>query len=150
MDQKLADLLEKKRRQSTAAASVDWDERRDEYLRAVSDLYTRIEEMLAGPIGDGAVAVQRRSKNLTENYIGTYAVDDLVLSFGDERVRFSPRGRNILGAEGRIDVVGDRGEATLILRGADWLFLQARQPELRVAPLNESVFADMLNVVMRN
>lgn len=150
MDKKLADLLDKKRKQSEAATDVDWDVRRTQYLRAVDDLYTRIEGFLTGPIEDGAVKVQRRPKNLTEHYIGTYSADDLILFFGDEQVRFSPRGRNILGAEGRVDVLGERNEATLILSNAEWCFLQARQPRLLAIALNESVFADVLNFVMRD
>lgn len=150
MDKKLADLLDKKRKQSQAATCVDWDDRRTRYLQAVDDLYTRIEGFLVGPIEDGAVKAQRRPKNLTEPHIGTYSADDLILFFGDERVRFSPRGRNILGAEGRVDVLGERNEAILILRDAVWYLLQARRPKLQAIVLDEAVFADMLNLIMRD
>lgn len=47
MDQKLADLLARKRKQSRAGDSIDWDDRRTGYLRAVNDLYSQIEEILA-------------------------------------------------------------------------------------------------------
>ena len=47
-----------------------------------------------------AVTIQRRPKQLTENYIGTYSADDLlVLLIGDEQVRFSPRGRKHCGGD---------------------------------------------------
>ncbi len=62
--------------------------------------------MLAEPIAKGTVVLQRSPKQLTENFIGTYSVDDLILTTGDERVRFSPRGRNVAGATGRVDWVG--------------------------------------------
>jgi hypothetical protein len=151
MNQSLTDLFEKKQRQSATGASVDWDSRRNEYLAAVNDLYKQIETMLSEPLGKKRLTLHRRSKQLTENYIGTYSADDLILVIGDEQVRFSPRGRNIVGAAGRVDVVGDRGEATLIVQpDLRWGFVQSRQPTLRVVPLDESTLAEVLQLVMRD
>ena len=88
---------------------------------------------------------------MTENYIGTYAVDDLILLIGDEQVRFSPRGRNIAGTGGRVDVVGESGEAILILQpDSQWGFVQTREPKVSVAPFNEATLAEVLRLVMRN
>ena len=114
MNQSLTDLLRMK--QTLSVGGIDWDDRRDKYVSAVNDLYNQIEKMLAEPIAQNTVKVGRRKKGLTENYIGTYSVDDLMLLIGDEQVRFSPQGRNIAGASGRVDVLGERGEATLILQ----------------------------------
>ncbi|HUY91764.1 MAG TPA: hypothetical protein VMV10_23680 [Pirellulales bacterium] len=151
MDQKLADLVQKKQKQAGTGEQIDWDERRNRYVAAVDALYAQIEGMLAEAIGQKKVASQKREKHLTESYIGTYAVNDLILLIGDEPVRFSPRGRNIAGAEGRVDVVGERGEAILILRGdADWGFVQSRQPTLAVVPLKEETLAEVLQLVMRD
>src|SRR3954471_23812237 len=110
MNQNLTDIFEKKRKQASGGAGIDWDDRRNRYLAAVDDLYRQIESLLAEPIEAKTVVLQRRPKELSENYIGTYKVDDLVLLIGDEQVRFSPRGRNIAGANGRVDVLGERGE----------------------------------------
>jgi len=152
MNRNLANLFQKKQKQSGALTSIDWDDRRDKYLAAVQDLYRQIEKLLADQIGQKTVTVQRRPKQLTENYIGTYSADDLVLVIGDELVRFSPRGRNIVGAAGRVDVVGERGEATLIVQpdSTRWSFVQTRQPTLRVVPFDESTLAEVLQLVMRD
>jgi hypothetical protein len=148
MDQKLNELFQKKK--TGAGAGVDWDERRDNYLAAVDDLYRQIEGMLAEAVEQKTVVLQRRPKQLTENYIGTYSAQDLILAVGDEQVRFSPRGRNIVGAIGRVDVVGERGEAILILQpDSKWTFVESRQPALRVVPLDESTLAEVLRLVMR-
>jgi len=151
MNQNLADLFQKKQKQSGAGGGIDWDERRNKYLAAVDDLYRQIEAILAEPIAQRTVTLQRRKKDLTENYIGTYSVDDLILLIGDEQVRFSPRGRNVVGASGRVDVLGERGEATLIAQpDSRWGFVQTRQPTLRVVPFDESSLAEVLQVVMRD
>ena len=149
MNQSLTDLLRMK--QTLSVGGIDWDDRRDKYVSAVNDLYNQIEKMLAEPIAQNTVKVGRRKKGLTENYIGTYSVDDLMLLIGDEQVRFSPQGRNIAGASGRVDVLGERGEATLILQpDASWAFVQTRQPTLKVVPFDESSLTEVLKVVMRD
>ena len=151
MDQNLTDLFQKKQKKTETGAGIDWDDHRNKYLAAVRQLYQQIETILAEPIGEKTVTLQRRPKQLTENYIGTYSADDLILVVGDEQVRFSPRGRNIVGAAGRVDVVGERGEAILILQpDSQWGFVQARQPVLRVAPFNDSTLAEVLRLVMRD
>lgn len=148
MNQTLAELLQKK--QEKVETAIDWDDRRDKYLAAVDELYRQIETILAEPIEQKTVQLYRRSKQLSESYIGTYAADDLILTVGDEQVRFSPRGRNVAGANGRVDVVGDRNEAILILQeDLTWGVVQARQPKLCVAPFDEATFTEVLQLVMR-
>ncbi len=151
MNQSLTDFFLKKQKQSAAIAGVDWDERRDKYLGDVKNLYDQIEKMLAEPIGQKSVTLQRRPKQLTENYIGTYTVDDLILVIGTEQVRFSPRGRNTVGSEGRVDVVGERGEVALIVRpDSHWGVIQTRQPKLSVVNFDEATLAEILQLVMRD
>ncbi|WP_165224204.1 hypothetical protein [Aquisphaera insulae] len=150
MGEKLAKLIDRKRKQSADGPRINWDDRRDAYVTAVDHLYALIENILAAPLRDGAVQVQRRPKNLEEAYIGSYRIEDLVLFFGDEQVRFSPQGRNILGAEGRVDVLGERGTATLILNGGTWSRLLTRQPRVTTEQIDEEVVVDMLNAIMRD
>jgi hypothetical protein len=151
MNQHLADLLRKKQKQSEVADGIDWDHRRNRYIADVTNLYDQIETMLSEPIKRKSVALQRRPKQLTENYIGTYSVDDLILLIGKEQVLFSPRGRNIAGASGRVDVVGERGEVALVVQSdSRWGFVQMRQPKRLIVNFNESTLADVLQLVMRD
>lgn len=151
MNQNLTDLFLKKKNQAASADRIDWDERRNKFVAAVENLYHQIEKILAEPIEKETVKLSRRNKNLTENYMGTYAVDDLLLVIGDEQVRFSPQGRNIAGSSGRVDVQGERGEEILIVQAdGRWRFVQSRHPTLRVVEFNESSFAEVLELVMRD
>ena len=70
---------------------------------------------------------------------------------GDEQVRFSPVGRNIAGASGRVDVLGERGAPEVLIVQPDgrWSFVQSRQPTLKVTPFDESSLTEVLKRVMR-
>jgi hypothetical protein len=152
MNQHLADLVARKRNEAQPPQQqIDWDERRKTYLAAVEALYTQIRQILAEPIAQGTIVAQTRPKQLTENFLGTYTIDDLLLLVGNEQVLFSPVGRNISGTTGRVDVVGDRAEATLIVQpGPRWSFVQSRQPTVRTVPFDESSLAEVLTIIMRD
>jgi hypothetical protein len=63
---------------------------------------------------------------------------------------FSPKGVNVVGASGRIDVQGDRGDATIVWQGEDrWNIVISRTPMLRVVPLAADSLTEMLRGVMR-
>jgi len=153
MNQNLTDLIKKKQTAIKAGVgiAIDWDERRNNYLLAVDKLYEQVRSILAAPIEQGDVQTEMRAKDLTENYIGTYTVNDLILVIGNEQVRFSPRGRNIVGAAGRVDVIGEGAEAVLIVEPDErWSFVQTRQPSLKTVPFDEVALAEVLDRVMRD
>jgi hypothetical protein len=137
------------KKQKAQPAGVDWGVKRDAWIAAVSDLYRKIEDdYLKAAKAD--VDIERRDKVVTENQIGEYHVPDLVLCVGDEEVVFSPRGTNIVGARGRIDVEGERGDATIVWRGEDdWSIVVSRTPRLRLVELTADSLADLLKGIMR-
>jgi hypothetical protein len=118
-------------RQNPAPANeIDWGERRREWTDAVGQLYRKItDELLAESIAQRLVTVSFDEKEVEEEYLGTYIVPELILDISGETVRFSPKGRNIIGAKGRVDLVGDLDSMTLILEsGGEWSIVLSRVP----------------------
>jgi hypothetical protein len=105
--------------------------------------------LLAESIAQGLVSVSRVQKEIKEDYLGTYRVPELILDINRETVRFSPKGRNIIGAKGRVDLVGEMDTVTLILEPAgDWSIVLSRVPRRAVA-LDGKTLAEALRRVMR-
>jgi len=141
---------EKKQRANPDGA--DWTIRRDDWIKAVERLYRTIEEYLKE--ANAEVEIRRADKVVTESAIGEYHVPELILQVGDEQVVFSPKGVRTLGAGGRIDVYGDRGDATIVRQqdkdlGDHWSLVLARTPALRTEPLTADSLAEMLRGIMR-
>jgi len=141
---KLAKAAEQKK-------DVDWKSRKAEWLKSIDGLYSKIkDELLAEPINDKSIKVSYLEKRIAEELLGIYVVKELVLNVGDEEVVFSPVGRNVVGASGRVDLRGDMGEVTLVLQpGGRWGIVASRVPTLRIVPLNESNLLDAFKQVMR-
>jgi hypothetical protein len=129
-------------------ADVDWGAKRDAWIVAVNDLYHTIEDgYLREP--QAGVTLTRQDKSVKENLIGEYVIPELVLQVADEQVVFSPKGANIVGAKGRIDVHGDRDDATILWFGDRWSIVASRTPALRLEPLSAESLATMLQRIMR-
>ena len=141
--------LFQEKKQKAGSADIDWSAKRDAWIKAVNDLYGKIEdEYLEAAKGD--VEITREDKEVREFFIGTYQVPQLILRVGDEEVLFLPQGANIVGAHGRIDIVGERGEATIIWEGGRrWSVVVSRTPALRLVELTADSLADILTGIMR-
>lgn len=141
----------KKQKSQKAAEGIDWAKKKKAWLRAVDQLYRLItKEYLGKVISDRSITIGYSPETIIEDYIGEYEVYDLVLQVGDEKVVFSPKGTNIVGASGRVDMRGEMGEVTMVLQpGARWSVVISRSPTLKVVPLDKRSLLDALKTVMR-
>ena len=137
----------------TASPGIDWTAKRDAWIKAVEDLYGMISNQYLGlesaAVKDIVTVDRTRVKSMQEPHIGKYSIPELILTVGGEQVFFSPKGVNVVGAEGRVDVRGDRGEAILVRQSGDhWSLVISRTPKLQLLPLDEGSFLGMLRIVM--
>jgi hypothetical protein len=94
--------------------------------------------------------VETKPRAITEAHLGTYEVEDLILTVGDEHVTFSPKGAVVAGVAGRVDVVGEAAEGTLVVQpNGHWELVRSKYPELRVVPFTAETLNELLQSVMR-
>ncbi|HVC95398.1 MAG TPA: hypothetical protein VND64_17005 [Pirellulales bacterium] len=137
------------KKEKAKPADVDWSAKRDAWIKAVVDLFRTVEDdYLHASKSD--VEITRSDKVVSENYMGEYHIPELNLRVADEQVVLSPKAANVLGAKGRIDVRGDRGDATIVWQGDNqWSIVVSRTPALRLVPLTANSLAEVLRGVMR-
>jgi hypothetical protein len=76
-------------------------------------------------------------------------VPELILDISGETVRLSPKGRNTMGANGRVDLVGELDAMTLIVDPErQWSVVLSRVPR-QVVALDTKTLAEALRRVMR-
>jgi len=145
----LSDFFRQKQSKSAAASTaIDWGQRRRELVEHLEELYKTIEQYLAQSIRERSVSVSYSTKPITEDHIGTYEVREMVLQVGDERVVFSPKGRNIAGVGGRVDLRGPLGERTLVVQDGKWSIIMSRTPTPKLVPLDPDSLLSALQGVM--
>ena len=146
-DQLLQLFQEKK--QKARPSGVDWDAKREAWIKAVIELYRTIEDdYLKAAKAD--VEMARRTKDVREFLVGAYQVPELILRVGDEEVVFSPQGANVAVAQGRIDVEGECGRQRSYGKGKTAGASSCLgHPLLRLVELTADSLANILRAVMR-
>jgi hypothetical protein len=131
------------------AAGVDWEKRKAEWLNGITILYADIRALLHASIDQGVVKLHENKIEVAEDFIGTYEAKELRLAVGADRVVFTPVGANVFGAQGRVDLKGDRGRISLLWNGgSEWQFVEQRLPELVLQEFNEASLLGALQSIM--
>lgn len=68
-----------RRKEQAAGPPIDWQAKRDNWVRSVEGLYALVRSMLRESIESKAVTVRTYDVEATEDYIGTYTIPALEL-----------------------------------------------------------------------
>ena len=126
--------------------AVDWDERRQEWLRYLAEFYDTVQGYLDKYVRGGQVRLRHDVKRLNEEYVGSYEAPTLEVEIGANTIRFDPVGTNLIGARGRVDMRGAGGVVKFVLAPDE-----ASGPgvDVRVAETGEALPPEAKNPVER-
>lgn len=153
MADQLAEFLHSKnKKQSSANQGIDWQAKRDIWVRSVQNLYEVVENLLGKPIASKDITTRKFDEQVTEDLVGSYSIPHLEIAVGNERVEFQPKGVRVIGASGRVDLRGERDTVTLLRDreevNSGWTVVLQRVPSLKTAPLNPDSLQYALEKVM--
>ncbi len=140
-------FLRTKAKSETKAEVVKWEEKKNRWLENIEDLYKLISSWLEPLEKERVLSHSIEKTTVKEDPIGSYDVGVLTILIGNQKVEFYPKGTLIIGAEGRIDIKGQRAVRTIILNEGQWSVVE-RSPRLKTLPFNEDSFQDILSEVM--
>ena len=151
MEDQLVDFI-RSRKQRTTGQEIDWQAKRDLWVRSVQELYALVEDMLRDSTASKDVTIRKFDTQIVEDYVGAYSIPVLEMTVGGERVEFRPKGVAVIGASGRVDIRGERDTVTLLRDQQDaksgWTVVLQRVPSLRTAPLDRESLKYALERVM--
>ena len=94
--------------------SIDWTRIRDDWKEHLDEFYQLAEGFLQKYLDQGKVQITRVTKQINEEYIGNYDVESLEVQIGTIKICFDPIGTRILGAKGRVDMLGPHGTVKFV------------------------------------
>ena len=103
------------RAEAPAESAIDWDARRDEWLRRLDEFYGRVEGYLQPYVERGAVCMDFAQRPMREEHVGAYDARALEIRIGPDTICLDPIGTELIGAWGRVDMVGPKGSARFVL-----------------------------------
>lgn len=108
-------FLEGEESKGEESATVNWTERRNLWLKLVAEFYKQVEEYLDEYTNKNRVKLHYSTKKLSEEFLGNYSIKTLTISIHGREARFDPVGANVIGAGGRIDLIGTGGVVKFVL-----------------------------------
>src|SRR3546814_2714718 len=85
------------------------------WLDKLAELYELVNKSLGDYVKSGDVSISRSPVTLHEEQLGSYQVDQLEILLGRQIVRLKPIGTFLIGARGRVDMVGPRGSVRFVI-----------------------------------
>ena len=110
------DFVRQRANQARQTAEVlNRDETLADWRRELDTLYSAMEGYLQSYTESGQITIERRSVELTEEYLGTYDAEALAMSIGNDEIIAQPVGTRLIGSRGRVDLTGPRKTLRIVL-----------------------------------
>lgn len=114
-------IEERKKQQSNKEEKqIDWNERKLKWINSVNTLYAQVDNLIVKNFEDGGLTVskQKEKTNLHEDFVGSYEIDNYIITVDNIKIKFFPMGTIILGAYGRVNMILPSETIKLVLQ--DW------------------------------
>lgn len=103
--------------QQTGPKAIDWEKRKKEWLKTLNYFYSQVDQWLSEYTKTGKIEIQDCNIRLHEENIGEYIAGMRTIKIGPEVAILRPIGTLIIGARGRVDLEGPKGNIKFILTG---------------------------------
>ena len=110
------DFVDQQIAEAEQAQSMDWPQRREDWIKHLDKFYELIGGFLQKYIEEEKIHIRWTTKHINEDYIGNYDVKSLEVLIGAViKIHFDPIGTNLIGAKGRVDMHGPHGTVRFVL-----------------------------------
>ena len=142
----------KKLRDSSDKTVIDWEKNKRDWIDSVNKLYDSIQEHWFIELEDeGLLKIQLTPISITEEYIGSYSINKMEISFATGDIVIEPVGRNIIGGEGRMDfyLKGELSKGLMLIlfreEGEDQWFIVSKQNRRKKELLTKSTLEKVID-----
>jgi hypothetical protein len=115
--EEFAKFVEQKTLDEQSEQPINREERKQEWLKRLADFYSEVEKYLAEYIQSGKISIESSSISINEPHIGYYMAESKTILLGSDKIQLCPIGTVLIGATGRVDMIGPAGTVKFILTG---------------------------------
>ncbi|MBZ0255232.1 hypothetical protein K8I31_04175 [bacterium] len=94
---------------------IDWNAKLPNWLEQIDLFFEKVESFLKPYMESNKIVLEYDKQMIEEEYIGEYEVRTAGISIGSIKLKLVPKGMNVIGAHGRIDLIGPNGIARFVL-----------------------------------
>ncbi|MGG1655864.1 MULTISPECIES: hypothetical protein [Geobacillus] len=105
----------KQKKEERERKQLNREELKKQWLREIESFYRQIEPFLTPLQEKGLLSVKRENIKIQEELLGEYTTEKWQLHFPDQIVMIEPVGKEVIGANGRIDMIGKNETVKFLL-----------------------------------
>ncbi|MCK4257599.1 MAG: hypothetical protein KAX49_01390 [Halanaerobiales bacterium] len=107
----------KKNAEREEQEQIDWEKEKQTWLSEIDKFYEKIQGWLSDYEEKGLLKLELVKYTMREEYLGQYETKKMYIVISGQKVEIEPVGRIIIGAQGRIDMIGKYGKVKFVLVG---------------------------------
>ncbi len=95
---------------------INWESNKQNWFEAIEQFFKKVEEFLQEYKEDDLIKIKYEPFYISEEYLGNYRTEQMTITTADNMIaKLHPKGMNIIGAAGRIDLEGKNGIVRFVL-----------------------------------
>ena len=147
------EFLSQKEAEGRDQPVIDDEKIKEDWLAKIDEFYSLIQKFLHDYLQEGKIVKEWKTIQLSEETLGEYEVKQLILKIGNTRIVFTPIGRIILGALGRIDMSSDFGSVRFVIVSNEfnaeliWKIITPPPEVLYLDVTEESFFEALMEII---
>jgi hypothetical protein len=147
------EFLSQKESENQDKPIIDYEQIKEEWLAKNKEFYSLIQKFLHDYLEQGKIVTEWKTVELSEELLGQYEVQQLILKIGNTRIVFTPIGRIVIGTLGRIDMSSDLGSVRFVVVSNEsnaeliWKIITPPPEVLYLDVTEESFFEALMEII---
>ncbi|MDR2825867.1 MAG: hypothetical protein LBV76_03605 [Deltaproteobacteria bacterium] len=92
-----------------------YEDEKTVWLAHLDELYQTTASYLKNYVDKKQITIEYKDVMLYEEQLGSYEAKSQIITIGKDKITLNPIGTFLIGAKGRVEISGKRGEAALVL-----------------------------------
>jgi hypothetical protein len=109
------DEFVEKQTEETKRTRVDVEKETQEWAKKIEELHETVKNHLREYTENNKIEIESHNVTLHESLLGAYEAKALTIKIGKKMVGLEPKGRFVIGAFGRVDMIGPAGTVKIVL-----------------------------------
>jgi hypothetical protein len=123
---------------------IDIEKSKKEWLKSLFDLFMEIKTWMFPLINKKLVSLEEKIIVIKEDLFGAYDAPMLEINGPEWKILLKPKGRFIVGAKGRIDVICGTKELMFVLHDKGWELAVKKERGFKYLSLDSDLFAEII------
>lgn len=102
-----------KSQENNQEETIDWEVEKEKWIEDIENFSKQVKKYFEKYKDN--VVIDEQLLSMNEQFIGSYESKRIIVKFSNDTVTFTPVGRNVIGAKGRIDMEGKAGKVKFVL-----------------------------------